>query len=139
MADNALTKISALLGDHGPDMPRTNPDVDAAIGFIRRLQDRAPRSTERRGDHSGITLTPGVSAFDHSGYVTMAWGEESGQLTISEARVHGLAMIETAEAAEMDAAIFAFAMARLGADLPQAAAMLKELREFRHAAGRART
>jgi hypothetical protein len=134
MADNALAKIARLLGYRGPDMPLMNPDVDAALRLIERLQTRAPRATEQPGDNSAITITPGVSAFDHSGYVTIAWGDESGQLTINEARAHGFAALEAAEAAEMDAGFLAFAMSRLDFDVAQAATFLKDLRDFRYAA-----
>jgi hypothetical protein len=38
-------------------------------------------------------------------FVTVRWGAEVGQLSPTEARTHGLAMLEAAEAAETDAAI----------------------------------
>lgn len=94
-----------------------------------------PEPIRKPGDNSGIYITPGVSAFTGHGYIRLDWGETSGQLTIAEARQHGLAILEAAEAAEMDAAMWAFAKTMLHTDDAGAAAILNELRAFRKSEG----
>lgn len=52
-----------------------------------------------------ISVTSGVSAKRGVGFVTVAWGDEVGQLSTEEARAHALGIIEAADAADFDAAL----------------------------------
>lgn len=130
-----LARIAHALGDNGPVLPRAKADVDEALLIIREARGGPghPRPTNQPGDNSTIDITPGVSAFSGHGYVTLAWGSEGGQLTIKEARAHALGLLRAAEAAEFDAAMWAFAKSHLKADDAGAAAILVALREFRAA------
>lgn len=132
-AHRLLARIAHALGDNGPDRPRTSADVPLALATIREAMGGPghPRPTNQPGDNSDITVTPGVSAFTGHGYVTLTWGEQGGQLTIRETRAHALGLLRAAEAAEFDAAMWAFAKAHLKVDDAGAAAILVALREYR--------
>lgn len=66
------------------------------------------------------------------GFVTVRWGAEVGQLSPAEARAHGLAMLEAAEAAEADAALL-HALRKLNDDQDDSMgfALLRLIREHR--------
>ena len=55
------------------------------------------------------------------------------QMSVSQAREHGLAILEAAEAAEQDAFLVQFAKDRLGVDDRCAAIILQDFRNFRRA------
>ena len=83
-------------------------------------------------DPSGvIEIASGVSAFTGAGFVTLRWASESAQMTPDEARQHALRILECAEAAESDAAVFAFFRARLEVEPAVAGHMVADLREYR--------
>jgi hypothetical protein len=54
-----------------------------------------------------ISMESGVSARTGEPFVLIRWGSERGQLTPAEAEAHGLAILSTAMAARLDAAIVA--------------------------------
>lgn len=55
------------------------------------------------------------------------------QMSVAQAREHGLAILEAAEAAEQDAFLMHFAQDRLGVDQKIAAQILQDFRQFRRA------
>ncbi len=63
-------------------------------------------------------------------------GRPIAQMSPKEARDHGAAIIETAEAAEQDAFMVDFAKTQLGLPQEAAIAMLMEFRKFRESKGR---
>jgi len=63
-------------------------------------------------------------------------GKLIGQMDPEEARAHGLAMFEAAEAAEQDAFLYAWTMKTVGVGPVQAAGMLQEFRRWREARGK---
>lgn len=78
-----------------------------------------------------IEVASGVSHRTGEGFVTIAFGSESGQLTPQEAKLFALSIIEAADAAESDAAISKL-LRGLGDFSPENVAMLlSELRELR--------
>lgn len=81
-----------------------------------------------------LHMESGVSAFDGSPFVVLAWGEQRGQLTPPEAIEHAVAMIEVATAARHDSVVVA-ALRRIGFSMDEAAAFLAGLRTMRQAEG----
>lgn len=79
-------------------------------------------------DGDTIGIFSGVSAFSGQGYVQITWGAESGQLTPAEARMHALAVLEAAEAAEHDALVVAELTEGMGVEQQSALAFLVNLR-----------
>jgi hypothetical protein len=79
-----------------------------------------------------IEIASGVSAFTGEGFVTLRWAAESAQFTPDEARQHALSILECAEAAESDAAVFAWARSELDVDGPSAARFIGTLRNHRN-------
>jgi hypothetical protein len=63
-------------------------------------------------------------------FVHVRWGAEIGQLSPAEARQHGLAMLEAAEAAEADAALLR-GLRELDVDEQTGFALLRLIRENR--------
>lgn len=66
---------------------------------------------EKVTDLAEIHIESGVSMFTYEGFISVrATGKNGqafyGQLSPAEARTHGLAFLEAAEAAEQDAAVF---------------------------------
>lgn len=57
--------------------------------------------------------------------------EVIAQMSIGQARDHGAAMIESAEAAEQDAFLVHWLKAKVGVGDPEAAGMLKDFRDYR--------
>ena len=84
----------------------------------------------RPADPSDIRINSGVSAFTGDGFVTLKWGESAGQLTPAEARAHALAILEAAEAAESDAAVWQV-MTTGGATEADAVRILSRIRDAR--------
>ena len=78
-----------------------------------------------------IEIASGVSAFTGEGFVTLRWGTDAAQFTPDAARRHALAILECAEAAESDAAVFAFLRAKLKLEPDVAVHMIAALREHR--------
>jgi hypothetical protein len=81
-------------------------------------------------ERPGMDINSGVSASTGDGFVSLHWGEQSGQLTIDEARAHALSILGAAEAADTDAALFRWCKAN-GMSDEQAAAMLDAIRRTR--------
>jgi hypothetical protein len=78
-----------------------------------------------------IRVTSGVSAFTGQGFVDLRWGAQAGQLSPEEARQHALAVLGAAEAAELDALVYAELTSAVGVNDGAAAAFLLRLRERR--------
>jgi hypothetical protein len=57
-------------------------------------------------DAPTIDIESGISRRTRRGFVTLTWGRMVTQLTPSEARMHALRILEVAEAADSDAAVF---------------------------------
>jgi hypothetical protein len=58
-------------------------------------------------DPGTIHIASGVGASTGKPFVHLSWGEQSGELSPDEARMHGLYVLQCAEAAEHDATVFA--------------------------------
>lgn len=82
----------------------------------------------KRGD---ILLQSTVRNGDWAPSVQLKWGEQGGQLTPAEARMHALAILECAEAAIHDSALVRFLIEDVGIDEEQALKTVFGLREFR--------
>ncbi len=78
-----------------------------------------------------IFIESGVSAFTSEPFITLAWGDERGQLTVAEARAHAFALLEACEAATSDAFLFHFARERVGMEVERAAVLLADFRAYR--------
>lgn len=82
--------------------------MSASERRIIALEDENAKLREQLAKVSGgaesLEMESGVNK-RLEGFVTVRWGAEVGQLSPVEARQHGLAMVECAEAAESDAAI----------------------------------
>lgn len=63
--------------------------------------------------------------------VEFHWGAESGELNPHEARMHALAILAAADAAEGDAFLVKFLMKSLKFDMMQAVHLLSEFRQFK--------
>lgn len=87
---------------------------------------------DEKGDPRVLNFESMVSAADGAPLIKMTWGNESGQMTVGEARAHALHVLEVAEAAEYDAAYWHFLTAEMQVtDGQQAAYMVGLLREHR--------
>lgn len=83
-------------------------------------------------DDGMINVESFVSHLDGAPFVKLQWGNESGQLTVEEARQHALNILQCAEAAEFDAAYWRFLTTDMQVKDPkQAAYMVGLLREHR--------
>lgn len=95
--------------------------------------ERAPRVT----DLHEMQMESGVSAFTGDPFVLMRVIDTEGNVMVAtvptaDARAHALVLLECAEAAECDRAVFLFSQQRLGADESVAGGFVAELRTFRH-------
>ena len=79
-----------------------------------------------------IKTTPGVNQRGEP-FVEMRWGSQSGQFTPDEARVFALHILECAEAANSDAAIYRVITKRMELSPHAAGTMLDAMREARDA------
>jgi hypothetical protein len=86
---------------------------------------------EGNGDPRVLNFESMVSAIDGAPLVKMQWGQESGQMTVGEARAHALHVLEVAEAAEYDAAYWHFLTTEMQVERQEAAFMCGLLREHR--------
>lgn len=68
---------------------------------------------------------------DGRGLVQFKWGSQRGQLTVDEARLHAHRILEAAEAAIHDAAMFSWLQAEGELSPQSAGAALIELRKYR--------
>jgi hypothetical protein len=82
-------------------------------------------------DHE-ISMTSIISQRTKEGLVHYAWGTQETQFTITEARAHALALLEVAEAAASDAALYRFLVDELHQAPEKAAFVIRELRQFRN-------
>jgi hypothetical protein len=73
-------------------------ELEAKIAELRHLLERQLTTGDTLWFESGISSRTGEP------FVHIRWGNESGQLTIPEAREHALHMLEVVNAAEFDAA-----------------------------------
>jgi hypothetical protein len=78
-----------------------------------------------------ILLESGVSAKTGEPFVNIKWKDRAGQLTVTDARQHALAILECAEAAESDAFIIKFFRERVGLSQEKAAQVLIDFRSQR--------
>lgn len=79
----------------------------------------------------GVMEVVGIVGTDGEPKVTMAWGDQRGQLSPDETRQHAMLMLEAAENAVHDAAIFQFFTKECGQDDSTAAHALTAVRLFR--------
>jgi hypothetical protein len=97
-------------------------------------------SQQLRADER-IWTDGGVNS-DGKPFVTIRWGSEGAQMSTSETRAFALTLIQTADAAEYDAALFT-AGRRDGMDEQTLGALITMAREFRNVeadtAGRTKT
>jgi hypothetical protein len=107
--------------------------MSASERRIAQLEDENHKLREQlarvAGGADSLEMESGVNK-ELRGFVTVRWGAEVGQLSPAEAREHGLAMLEAAEAAEADAAILR-GMRELDADEQMGFALLRLIREHR--------
>lgn len=107
--------------------------MSASERRIAQLEDENLKLREAlikvAGGAESLTIESGVNK-DLTGFVTVRWGAELGQLAPGEARVHGLRMLEAAEAAEADAALLV-GMRKLEFDEQTGFALLRLIRENR--------
>jgi hypothetical protein len=82
-----------------------NPATNRA-GLLAQLAD-ARRRLQGSSSDSTLTAASGVSLGDGTGFVRLDWGDQVGQLAPKHARELGLHIIESADAAEHDAALVA--------------------------------
>lgn len=87
--------------------------------------------TDHPIDHDTLHVYSGVSQATGAGFVTLRWGEESGQLTPEEARAHALHLLACAEAAENDAVTVAVLLEEVGSSYGTAMGLLASIRERR--------
>lgn len=80
---------------------------------------------------SRIEIESMVGRQDREPYVLLAWGDEKGRLTPTEARHHARRILEAAEAADQDAFMVSFLVDQVHLDMGQALRTLYEFREWR--------
>lgn len=85
-------------------------------------------------DENTISMSSGVNP-QGKPFVHYSWGDQKCQFTPDQARRHGLGLIEVAEAATHDAAVFNFLRKKLDLDQSQAAALIADLRNYRAGIG----
>ena len=95
--------------------------------------DRPPLSSEPPPDASSIDIESGVGMMSRLGYVQLRWGQQSGQLTTREARLHALSILDAAAAADHDAAVLRWLVDTMGLPIERASAVLVDLRKARRA------
>ncbi len=77
-----------------------------------------------------IAITTRVGSKTGEPAIELRWGHEAGELTVTQARVHALKILEAAESCEQDAFIVAWGK-RHGLDDNGAAVLLKDFRQAR--------
>lgn len=100
------------------------------------MNDEAPPSAHHPPDASEIDIESGVGFHSRLGYVQLRWGEKSGQLTTREARIHALAILDAAAAADHDTSVLRWLTTTMGMDDAGAATVLLDLRRARLAVDR---
>jgi hypothetical protein len=107
--------------------------MSASERRIAQLEDENAKLREQLGKVAGgaesLEMESGVNK-RLEGFITVRWGAEVGQLSPAQARQHGLAMLECAEAAEADAALLR-GMRELDADEQMSFALLRLIRDNR--------
>lgn len=78
-----------------------------------------------------LRVGSGVSLANGQPFVTVRWGDRSGQWSPGEARQHAMQVLEAAEAAEHDAVVVRWLRERVKVDIGSIAQMIKDLRAFR--------
>jgi hypothetical protein len=109
-------------------MPKEPTDMNRGelVAEVRKLRHLLAR--HMRGGET-LWMESGVNDRGEP-FVHMHWGDESGQLTTGEARMHATHMIEASAAADFDAALWAV-FRRMDFAPEQARAMLAMMREER--------
>jgi hypothetical protein len=109
------------------------PVVSASERRITQLEDENHKLREQlarvAGGAASLEMESGVNR-QLNGFVTVRWGAEVGQLSPDEARQHGLAMLQVAEAAEADAALLR-SLREIDADEEMGFALLRLIRDGR--------
>jgi hypothetical protein len=79
-----------------------------------------------------IQIKSMVASQSKQGMVVLRWGTMSGELTPNEARLHALAILEAADAAETDEFIWNW-LEKIDQDMPpeRRAAILQDFRAYR--------
>lgn len=99
---------------------------------VAPIDPRAFKQRQEPGNPRMLNFESMLSVADGTPLIKMQWGNESGQMTVEEARAHALHVLEVAEAAEYDAAYHRFLTEEMGLDDPEKAAyMVGLLREHR--------
>jgi hypothetical protein len=80
---------------------------------------------------SRIEIESKVGFHTQQPFVVLRWGQESGQLTPTEARHHARRVLEAAEAADADAFLWGFLHVRVGMDDQGSGEVLGEFRRWR--------
>lgn len=89
----------------------------------------------RQVRHADIWVESGVND-QGKPFVSLGWGDMGGQLSVEEARQHGLGVIEAAYAADMDSR-FVRVLEEIGIDRETAVMMLSHMRVERGSAAEA--
>ena len=107
--------------------------MSASERRIAQLEDENYKLREQLARVAGgagmLEMESGVNK-ELKPFVRVSWGAEVGQLTPAEARQHGLAMLECAEAGEADAALLR-GLRELDVDDEMGFALLRLIRENR--------
>ncbi len=78
-----------------------------------------------------IDISSGVSGQTGEGFVEMHWGQERGQLTPTEARLHALRILEAADGAESDAFLVGWMRDQVHAPDGAIVQLLADFRKYR--------
>jgi hypothetical protein len=101
-------------------------DSDARRAFLKGILE----AQGMRGE-SEITMVSQVNAGDGSPAVCLQWGEKILHMQSATAKRHGLAILETALAADADAFLFQWLKDEGGAEPEKAAGLLMDFRRWR--------
>jgi hypothetical protein len=101
-------------------------DGEARRAFLKGILE----AQGMRGE-SEITMVSQVNAGDGSPAVCLQWGEHILHMESTTAKRHGLAILETALAADADAFLFAWVRDVVGAEPEKAAQLLMDFRRWR--------
>lgn len=105
-------------------------DEEIEIVSLGGDQHRIEVNPEEDGENPMIWMTSGV-ADDGYPFCHMTWGELKAQFSVEEMRAHALKALEVAEAAQSDAAVFAFLKKELKLKTEEAGRIIYDLRNYR--------
>lgn len=117
-------------------LERLNDAWQKANGDARRDFLRGILEAQGMRGESEITMVSQVNSRDGSPAVLFRWGEHVLVMESSTAKRHGLAVLETALAADADAFLFQWVQEAVGAEPEKAAMLLMDFRRWREQAER---